>query len=147
VGGLGIIVDLGVFTLLYWGYFINLGQSTGTLIAQTISFSAAVTSNFVFNRIWTFKDKSKETIRITKQYLLFFAVAVSAWVIRTLIIYFLINFEDTWRFYSMPVATWLISILSIEQFALLVAIVIVTFWNFIGSKYFVFSREKTVIKS
>ena len=115
VGGLGIVVDLGIFSLIYWGYFINWGQSTGTLVAQTISFSSAVTSNYIFNRIWTFREKEKGKIKITKQYLLFFAVSVSAWVIRTLIIYFMLNYENIWRFYSMPVATWLLSILSIER--------------------------------
>jgi dolichol-phosphate mannosyltransferase len=146
VGGFGVLVDLGIFSLIYWGYFIDWGQSTGTLVAQTISFSAAVTSNYIFNRIWTFQEKEKGKIKITKQYLLFFAVSFSAWIIRTLIIYFMLNHENIWRFYSMPIITWFISIMTIERFALLIAIIIVTFWNFFGSKYLVFSRKKSIIK-
>jgi dolichol-phosphate mannosyltransferase len=146
VGGLGIFVDLGVFSLLYWGYFIKFGQSTGTLYGQTISFSAAVTFNFVLNKVWTFQDKERRRIKVTKQYLTFFAVSMSAWVIRTIIIYFLINYQSVWKFYGMPIATWLISLLSIERFALLIAIIIVMFWNFFGSKYLVFRREKAIVK-
>lgn len=146
VGGLGIFVDLGVFSILYWGYFINFGQSTGTLYGQTISFSAAVTFNFVLNKVWTFQDKERQRIKVTKQYLTFFAVSVSAWVIRTIIIYFLINYKSVWKFYNMPIATWLISLLSIERFALLVAIIIVMLWNFFGSKYLVFRRGKAIVK-
>jgi putative flippase GtrA len=146
VGGLGIFDDLGVFSILYWGYFINFGQSTGTLYGQTISFSAAVTFNFVLNKVWTFQDKEKRRRKVTQQYLTFFAVSVSAWVIRTIIIYFLINYQSVWKFYSMPIATWLISLLSIERFALLIAIIIVMLWNFFGSKYLVFRREKAIVK-
>ncbi|MEE9152189.1 MAG: glycosyltransferase family 2 protein [Thermoplasmata archaeon] len=146
VGGLGIFVDLGVFSLLYWGYFLGFGQSTGTLWAQTLSFSVAVTFNFIFNKIWTFQDKERRKMKVTQQYIKFFAVNISAWVIRTFIIYFLLNYQNVWRFYSMPIATWLISILLIERFALLIAILIVMFWNFFGSKYLVFKREKTLVK-
>jgi dolichol-phosphate mannosyltransferase len=147
VGGLGIFVDLGVFSLLYWGYFLDVwGQSTGTLYAQTISFCAAVTFNFVLNKIWTFQDVERRKKQVTKQYLTFFAVSVSAWMIRTAIIYFLLNYKDVWMFYEMPFASWLIAILSIERFALLVAIVLVMLWNFFGSKYLVFKKGRTVVK-
>ena len=146
VGGLGVFVDLGVFSFLYWSYFLQYGQSTGTLYAQTISFSAAVTFNFIFNKIWTFQDKEKRKRKVTQQYLLFFVVSVSAWAIRTGIIYFMINYQNIWKFYSMPIATWLISILAIERFVLVVAILIVMVWNFLGSKYFVFKGDRVVIK-
>lgn len=147
VGGLGIFVDLGVFSLLYWGYFLDVfGQSTGTMYAQTISFSAAVTFNFSLNKFWTFQDVELRKKQVTKQYLTFFAVSISAWMIRTAIIYFLLNYENVWRFYQMPIASLLITILSIERFCLLVAIFLVMLWNFFGSKYLVFSRNKVVVK-
>ena len=92
VGGLGIFVDLGIFSLIYWGYFLGaFGRSTGTLYAQTLSFIAAVTFNFILNKVWTFQDKEKRKSKVTQQYATFFAVAVSAWVIRSAIIYFLLN--------------------------------------------------------
>jgi len=148
VGGLGIFVDLGVFSVFYWGYFLGVyGQNTGTLYSQTISFTAAVAFNFVLNKVWTFRDKEKKKTKVTKQFFLFFAVAASAWAIRTVIIYFLLNYQNVWKFYSMPVITWLISLLSIERFVLLVAIIIVMLWNFFGTKYLVFKGKKKVIKS
>lgn len=146
VGGLGVFVDLGVFSLVYWGYFLRFGQSTGTIYAQTISFSVAVTFNFTLNKAWTFQDKERRKMKVTQLYIKFFAVNVSAWAIRTIIIYFILNYQSVWRFYGMPIATWLISVLSIERFALLTAIIIVVFWNFFGSKRFVFKRERKLIK-
>ena len=146
VGGLGVFVDLAVFSLVYWGYFLSFGQSTGTIYAQTISFSIAVTFNFTLNKIWTFQDKERRKVKVSQQYIKFIAVNVSAWAIRTFIIYFILNYQSVWRFYSMPIATWFISVLSIERFALLIAIIIAVFWNFFGSKHFVFKRERKLIK-
>jgi dolichol-phosphate mannosyltransferase len=148
VGGLGIIVDLGIFSLVYYSYFFdNYGQITGTLYAQTISFSAAVTFNFVLNKIWTFQDKERRKSRVTKQYLTFFGVAIGAWIIRTLIIDILLSNQDYWASYNGPLVSLLLSLLSIERFVLLVAIIIVMVINFLGTKYLVFDRDKKVVKT
>ncbi len=147
VGGLGIIVDLGIFSLVYYSYFFNVyGQTPGTLYSQTISFSAAVTFNFALNKVWTFKDKERRKAKVTRQYLTFFAVAIGAWVIRTVIIEILLSNQGFWKSSNGPLVSLLLSLLSIERFVLLIAIVIVMFINFLGTKYLVFNREKKVLK-
>jgi dolichol-phosphate mannosyltransferase len=147
VGGLGIIVDLGIFSLVYYSYFFNnYGQITGTLYAQTISFSAAVTFNFALNKVWTFKDKERRKSKVTRQFLTFFGVAIGAWLIRTIIIEVLLSNQDFWGSYNGPLVSFLLSLLSIERFVLLVAIIIVMVINFLGTKYLVFNRNKKVVK-
>ncbi len=148
VGGLGIIVDLGIFSLVYYSYFFNnYGQITGTLYAQTISFSAAVTFNFALNKVWTFRDKERRKSRVTKQYLTFFGVAIGAWLIRTLIIDILLSNQDFLGSYNGPLVSLFLSLLSIERFVLLVAIIIVMVINFLGTKYLVFNRDKKTVVS
>lgn len=148
VGGLGIFVDLGIFSFVYWGYFFDIyGQITGTLYSQTISFSAAVTFNFVLNKVWTFQDKERRKAKVTRQFLTFFGVAVGAWLIRTLIIDVMLTHQNVWNSYKGPLVNFLISLLSIERFVLLIAILIVMLVNFFGTKYLVFRGAKTVIKS
>ncbi|UCE37386.1 MAG: glycosyltransferase family 2 protein [Thermoplasmata archaeon] len=147
VGGLGIFVDLGVFSLVYYSFFLNAyGQITGTLYSQTISFGAAVTFNYALNKVWTFQDKERRKSKVTKQYFMFVAVALGAWLIRTLIIDTMLTYQDAWSSYKGPLVNLFVSLLSIERFVLLIAIIIVMLVNFFGSKYLVFKREKRIVK-
>jgi putative flippase GtrA len=57
VGGIGFVVDATVFNL--FAHVFNLPQ----LIAQTISFGAAIVSNFTWNRYWTYPDSRSKPIR------------------------------------------------------------------------------------
>ena len=56
VGTIGFVIDFGTLTLLKEAFNVP------TLIANTISFSAAVASNFTFNRYWTYPDSRDKKI-------------------------------------------------------------------------------------
>ncbi len=56
VGVIGAVVDFGVFNLLHGGL------SLVSPLAQAISFTAAVTSNFIWNRLWTYPDSRSKAI-------------------------------------------------------------------------------------
>jgi len=58
VGGIGTVVQLGIFNLLC--LFLSLS------LAQNIAIEAAVVSNFILNNIWTFKETSWSLIRFAK---------------------------------------------------------------------------------
>ncbi|HNR46975.1 MAG TPA: GtrA family protein, partial [Anaerolineaceae bacterium] len=64
VGTIGAVIDFGIFNLLIW-----LGMRA--IVASAISFIAAVISNFLWNRYWTYPDsRSKPLARQMVQFLL-----------------------------------------------------------------------------
>ena len=75
VGAIGAVVDFGIFNLL------NGVLRLVSPVAQAISFSAAVTSNFVWNRLWTDPDSRSKPLR--RQVLQFVLVNLVGLGIRT----------------------------------------------------------------
>jgi putative flippase GtrA len=133
VGAIGAFIDFGTFNILN-----GLLQIT-SIVAQTISFTAAVTSNFLWNYFWTYPDSRSKPIR--RQAIQFASVNLIGLAIRTPI----------FKFSEGPliaVATKLLelipatlppgpdSMLPIEatilgrNFALALAVIVVLFWNF-----------------
>jgi putative flippase GtrA len=70
VGGSGYVINVGLFTLAY--------QSLPYLIAFAIAFGVAATSNFIWNRVWTFRIEHGVP---HVQYARFLAVSLLALVI------------------------------------------------------------------
>jgi putative flippase GtrA len=70
VGGSGYVINVGLFALAY--------QSLPYLIAFAIAFAVAATSNFVWNRVWTFRIEHGVP---HVQYARFLAVSLLALVI------------------------------------------------------------------
>lgn len=88
--------------------------------ANAIGFSAAVGSNYLIHRNWTFKDnKSKAGLQFTA----FFTVSVIGLLLNSAII-FLLNNKLFVNFYISKAA----------------AIFIVFFWNFSANYFFVFKK-------
>ncbi|MCK5634820.1 MAG: GtrA family protein, partial [Anaerolineales bacterium] len=75
VGGIGAVVDFGSFNLL-----ANV-LGIASIAASIISFSAAVTSNFLWNRYWTYPDSRSKPV--SQQIIQFATVNIIGLVIRT----------------------------------------------------------------
>lgn len=105
VGFSGVIVDFG-FTYLFKEKF-----KVQKYIANAIGFTIAASSNYYLNRIWTFRSNNPE---IALEYGRFLGIALIGLLINTLVIYLLVSKTRT-NFYL----------------AKLVAICIVTIWNFL----------------
>ncbi len=105
VGFSGVIVDFG-FTYLFKEKF-----KVQKYIANAIGFTIAASSNYYLNRIWTFRSNNPE---IALEYGRFLGIALIGLLINTLVIYLLVSKTKT-NFYL----------------AKLVAICIVTIWNFL----------------
>src|SRR5436190_22917184 len=113
VGATGYAVNLAVYTALLrgagWHY----------IYAATVSFLVAVTNNYLWNRLWTFRDQRGH---VGFQGLRFFAVAVVAYGA------------------NLGILSALIALGMDKVAAQAIAIVLVTPLNFIGNKLWSFAR-------
>jgi putative flippase GtrA len=113
VGATGYVVNLGVYTALLrgagWHY----------IYAATVSFVVAVTNNYLWNRLWTFRDQRGH---VAFQGLRFFVVALVAYGADLGILSALIAFGMN------------------KVLAQAIAIVLVTPLNFLGNKLWSFRR-------
>ena len=136
VGTLGAIIDFGVLNLLV--------QLAGLpkVPANVCSFTAAVISNFVWNRLWVYPETRGESLR--KQFVQFSVVNVAGLVINTVIFYA----ADRWflgeaGLLASPAGA-LASIVGMAHFDLayngakVIATGVVLFWNFFVNRLWTF---------
>jgi putative flippase GtrA len=114
VGATGYVVNLAVFSALV------LGADVHHLVAATISFLVAVTNNYTWNRLWTFRGQRGH---VAYQGIRFLVVAVCALVANLVVLETLI-----WLGLS-------------EVPAQAIAIVVVMPLNFVGNKLWSFRRR------
>lgn len=128
VGVIGAVVDFGTFGLMH----LLLGLPG--VLAQGISFSAAVTSNFVWNRFWTYPDSRSKPV--TRQLGQFALVNVVGLAIRTPIFASLERPYGRWLeslslASDLPLTSLPLTAAEIGSYlALATAVVTVLFWNF-----------------
>ena len=123
VGAFGALVDFGTLNLLM--SLLNVAPK----LLQAISFTAAVTSNFIWNRVWTYPDSRSKSI--TSQLGKFFLVNIFGLGIRTLIFS---GLEEPFRNLFSKLRLLPIGFITDDwlgiNFTLGIAIVVVMFWNF-----------------
>ncbi len=120
VGASGMVVHFGVLFLCKEVLSIN------PYVANTIGFITAATTNYILNRIWTFRSHEKQ---VGVEYLKFILVSVvglginngTLWLTGRL----LPSWNDDWRFYIL----WI------------VAVGVTTLWNFFGNLIFTFRQK------
>ena len=111
VGATGYVVNLAVYTALLRGADWHYAY------AATVSFLVAVTNNYVWNRIWTFRDQRGH---VGFQGLRFFVVALVAYGA------------------NLGILAALIALGTNKVLAQAIAIVLVTPLNFVGNKLWSF---------
>lgn len=102
VGVAGTFIDL-VSLFIFVEYFL-----LPVIPATVLSFLLAVTNNFIFNKIWTFKNKSKN---YRKLYVKFLIVSVVGLGLTVASMYIMVNVIGIWymfakAFTSLIVLTW-----------------------------------------
>ena len=133
VGAVGFVVDFGVFNLMISAFGVE------PVVSNVISFSAAVGSNFTWNRLWTYPDSRSKTIR--RQVLEFTVVSIIGILIRTPIFAFLETpLEGT--FSRLRIILPFPSDFLAHNSALAVAVVVVMFWNFFVNRYWTYADVK-----
>jgi putative flippase GtrA len=132
VGAMGAIVDFGVLNLLAHVFDVPV------TIAGVISFSLAVTSNFIWNRYWTYPES--RAFPAIPQYLQFFVINATALLIRVPILVLVpgpvINLLESWG-----VAPATAEVLA-NNFALALAVGIAMFWNFFVNRFITYRHIK-----
>ncbi len=136
VGTLGAVIDFGVLNLLV--------QLAGIpkVIANVFSFTAAVISNFIWNRLWVYPETRGDPLR--KQFAQFSVVNVAGLLINTLIFYG----ADRWflgetGLLAGPVGSFAL-LIGMEHFDLayngakVIATGVVLFWNFFINRLWTF---------
>lgn len=129
VGASGMVVDFGVLVLMRDVFGLP------DLLANTISFTAAATSNYFLNRIWTFRSKDKQ---VGVEYLKFLAVSVVGLGINNGVLWLSSRlWPDAYN------ASINLLGMDIDVFYLfkLLAIAITTIWNFFGNMLFTFRNK------
>ncbi len=131
VGTIGAIIDFGTFNILFQIVHIQ------PVVASIISFTAAITSNYIWNRYWTYPDSREKNI--SKQLIQFALVNLVGLGIRTPIFWGLSRLfvamlnaaELTFTFASNKALS--------NNGALAIAVVVVMFWNFFANRYWTFN--------
>lgn len=116
VGAVGYLVNLAVYDAL-------LHEGMQYLAAATCSFLVAVTSNYTWNRLWTFRD---ERGHVGVQGMRFLVVSLGALGANLLVLHLLIAYGGLGRLAAQAVA-----------------IVVVTPLNFVGNKLWSFRTSRT----
>lgn len=113
VGAVGYLINLAVYDAL-------LHQGLHYLVAATCSFLVAVTSNYTWNRLWTFREHRGH---LGIQGMRFFLVSLAALGANLLVLHLLVAYGGLGRLLAQAVA-----------------IVFVTPLNFVGNKLWSFRR-------
>lgn len=145
VGVIGAIVDFGTFNLL------NSALGLWSVGASAISFTAAVSSNFIWNYFWTYPDSRSKPLG--KQVIQFAVVNLIGLAIRTPIFALcerpFISFSyDFIAFLPPTIPPGPESIFPLDgivlgrNLALALAVVVVLFWNFGINRIWTYSDVK-----
>lgn len=133
VGVIGAIIDFGVFNLLFnnFTFFRDNG-----VWASVISFIVAVSSNFLWNRYWTYPDSRTKSVR--RQSVQFLLVSIVGLLIR----YLFFNTVEAYLFRVIPdnfrIGQFDETFLS-HNIALAILILIVMIWNFLANRFWTYN--------
>jgi len=140
VGTLGFIVDFGTLAFLVevvklpeW-VAANSGfsETVGLVLANTISFTAAVVNNFTLNRLWTYPESRRRRKRVQlPQFALvsLFGLAINNGI--------LVLLEPVFKELIPKLAFWPEAIEAYIP-AKIVATVVVLFWNFFVNRFWTY---------
>jgi putative flippase GtrA len=131
VGAMGAFVDFGTFNLL-----VNLIHIPAVW-ASVLSFTAAVISNFIWNRFWTYPDS--RTKQVSRQIFQFTIVSVIGLAIRTPLFAWLEKALVRSLTIILPKTFFLSSVFLGHNIALAIAILVVMMWNFFANRFWTYN--------
>jgi putative flippase GtrA len=128
VGVIGAVVDFGVMNLLVQVVHASL------VLAGTVSFIAAIISNFTWNRFWTYPDSRSKPL--SSQLIQFTIVSVAGLVIRIPLLAIVEPIMQ--NVFEVFIKSDLADVLA-KNATLAVAVGIVMFWNFFINRFWTYN--------
>ena len=110
-------------TIIDYALYLLFSRVMGVyfLYANLLSVSLAMTSSFIFNKYWTFKDQNKS---IKTQYLKFVVVNIVYFILNNSIVFALVRYLKIY-----------------DLLAKVIAIIVGLFWNFLANRYWTFKKK------
>lgn len=134
VGIIGAVIDFGTFNLLNEVFHVQ------ALYSSMVSFIAAIISNFLWNRYWTYPDSRGKSI--TSQMVQFIIVSVIGLAIRSLLFTPFEKLINQVTFQVIPDSFFLESTFIGYNLTLALLILIVMFWNFFANRFWTYNDVK-----
>lgn len=122
VGFSGVLVDFGIT------WFLKELLGVNKYISNAVGFLIAASSNYILNRIWTFSSTNPN---IAQEYTLFLLISIVGLAINSLILYLLVEKTTLPKFETGSKSKF--------YFSKLIAIGVVTVWNFMMNYFITFS--------
>ena len=133
VGVIGFVVDFGIMNLI-------LHFSGNARLASTISFIAAVISNFIWNRYWTYPDSRQKPLM--QQLGQFFLINVIGLGIRYLLFLTIDRPIITLAERILPVDFFIKPDVVGHNITMIIAVFIVMMWNFFANRLWTYNDVK-----
>jgi len=132
VGSLNSALDLGIFNLqtLIWGGDPKNLTTWLFFIFKSVSFLAATTNSFLWNKFWTFGDTHRST---STTVIKFYAITVVTYALNVGVA---TGLKTMGTFDGIPVNVW------VNVVAPMIGILAAMFANFLSYKYFVFKADR-----
>lgn len=145
VGAIGFVVDLGTLVILQ-ATILPPTDVVRVAIASTIAFLAAIVSNFIWNRFWTYPDSRSRSLRT--QFIQFAFISLVGWLSRTvwislaysplgaLLMGILLPVFNAFgsNFPETPNAEARLGTIAAQ----IIGVVVVMFWNFFANRYWTY---------
>ncbi len=138
VGIIGAVIDFGILNLLNQAFHIEV------LIAQAVSFSTAVVSNFTWNRLWTYPESRSKAVGT--QLVQFAIVSVIGLGLRTLIFSSLDTAMISLSQKIFPSNFFLRPEVIGHNVSLAIVIIIILFWNFFINRIWTYNDVKLMAR-
>lgn len=130
VGVSNTLVDLAVFNALLFITGIS-RQGRGVVVLMGVSFYFAVTNSFIWNKKWTFRNKSSDNKALKKQIATFFLVSLGGLAL---------NLGAGQVIVNVIGPHWGINPTLWANFGKITGIILTVMWNFTGYKLIVFRQ-------
>lgn len=110
-------------TIIDYAFYLLFSRVVGIyfLYANLLSVALAMTSSFIFNKYWTFRDPSRN---IKMQYFKFLLVNLVYFILNNSIVFSLVRYLKIY-----------------DLVAKIIAVIIGLFWNFFANRYWTFKKR------